>query len=385
MRMGLSSVLCVLVVICALAVPALAGGRAEPSPKRAEQIPVRPAVRPSQVAAFDTATIAAVRAEADWILTAQLPDGAIANHTDRTAIWPYLSNYAAIGLARASAVTGDPRYVSAAWGWLRWYQAHETREGFVADHKVAAGSEISTGDMDSTDAYAGTYLLAVWNAYNVRHDVRALRALRPGIGGALRAIQATTDTDGLTWAKPTWRVKYLMDQAETYAGLRAGARILSVLRDPRAAQAVSQAKRMQAAVGTLWNDETGSFDWAVHDGRARAGTNWSKLYPDALQQAWAVAFGLADSARATDLLRRLTAAHAAWDDPHASDQPDATSYWPIVAWAFQDVGDHTTAVSAKERMRAVALGMSRGWPYTPATAGQLIVLLTGGHVTASSR
>jgi len=27
------------------------------------------------------------------------------------------------------------------------------------------------------------------------------------------------DADGLTWAKPSWHVKYLMDQAEVYAGL----------------------------------------------------------------------------------------------------------------------------------------------------------------------
>ena len=56
-----------------------------------------------------------------------------------------------------------------------------------------------------------------------------LTALANGLDGALRAIEATTDTDGLTWAKPAWHVKYLMDQSEVYAGLQAAKRLFTSL------------------------------------------------------------------------------------------------------------------------------------------------------------
>ena len=88
------------------------------------------------------ASVGQVGSDADWILRAQLPDGAIANYVDRQAIWPYLSNFAAIGLARTAQITGEIRYSEAAWRWLRWYQAHQDKSGFVTDYRVSGGSEV---------------------------------------------------------------------------------------------------------------------------------------------------------------------------------------------------------------------------------------------------
>ena len=112
------------------------------------------------------------------------------------------------------------------------------------------------------------------------------------IAGAVRAIESTQDSDGLTWAKPSWHVKYLMDQAETYAGLVAAANIGDTLRMPKlAAHARGDARRLRAGVAKLWNPRVDAYDWAVHGDGVHAVTNWSVLYPDAMQQAWAVAFG----------------------------------------------------------------------------------------------
>src|SRR4051794_13563321 len=76
---------------------------------------------PEPVAALTTAHMLQIRAEADWIVQAQRSDGAIANYVDKQAVWPYLSSFAAIGLARATAVTGDKTYATRAWKWLSWY------------------------------------------------------------------------------------------------------------------------------------------------------------------------------------------------------------------------------------------------------------------------
>src|SRR5438105_1535712 len=169
-----------------------------------------------------------VASDAAWIRQGQLPDGAIAWYVDRQRISPYLANYSAIGLAEAYRVTRTNADLTAAMSWLSWYAAHENASGFVTDYTVTNGVETSTGDMDSTDAYAGTYLLAVRAASRAGANVRSLSA---GIKGAVSAIEATQDSDGLTWAKPTWQVKYLMDQSEVYAGLKAAADLGTTLGD----------------------------------------------------------------------------------------------------------------------------------------------------------
>ncbi len=334
----------------------------------------------SSAAEADTGS---VTSHADWILIAQLPDGAIAHHVDRVAVWPYLANFAAMGLTRATAVTGDPRYVAATWRWLEWYQGHMDGDGFVTDYAISGGAVVSTGDMDSTDAYAGTFLLAARHAWLVTGDRARLRSLRHGVTKAVGAIEATQDGDGLTWAKPSWRVKYLMDQGEAYAGLRAGADIAGVLGDATlASRATSAADRMYRGVAALWNPATGAYDWAVHEDGTRVPTDWTALDPDALQQLWAVAFGLVDPSRATGLLARFETAHPAWDQPQALDRIDGGSrpvgYWAVVGWAYLRVGDTARAAMAAASLEAAALAAGRAWPFTPSDAGQLIVLTSGG-------
>jgi len=320
-----------------------------------------------------------VDADATWILGTQRADGAIPNHSDGMAVWPYLSNFAAMGLARATEVTGDARYAEGAWRWLLWYQAHQDTNGFVTDYVVTNGVLTSTGDMDSTDAYAGTFLLAAWRTWKATGDTVRLRQLRPGLAAAVSAIEATQDADGLTWAKPSWTVKYLMDQGEAFAGLRAAVDMAGGLGDgDLAGRAATDADRMQAGVDALWNPVTNAYDWAVHPSGARQPTDWSVLYPDALQQAWAVAFGLTTGSRARALMNRLDNAHPRWDQPAATDTfasgPGPVGYWPVAGMAMSRVGRSSRAALAGNRIRSAAIGTGRAWPFTTGNAGQLIQL-----------
>lgn len=380
MRRGtwVTLILFALVATAAVTLPASTDGAdaATPSAGAAVTVPKSAVV---QSPTYSVDTVNAVRSEADWIATAQMPDGAIAHYTDRVKIWPYLSNYAAVGLARATEVTGNGTYAKDAWRWLAWYQGREASTGFVTDYNIVGGVPVSTGDMDSTDAYAGTYLLAVWSAFHADHNKAQLSALRPGINGAVRAIAATTDTDGLTWAKPAWHVKYLMDEAEAYSGLRAATRLYSALGATSASKNVSlRASHLKAGVDGLWNASLASYDWALHGDGARQTTDWSVLYPHTLEQQWAVAFGLTDAGRSVALTEHLTAAHPLWSVPTSTGQPDATDYWPVAGWAEAHAGETDLAASAATTLRGAAQSVSRAWPYTPAVAGQLIVLLTGG-------
>jgi hypothetical protein len=347
---------------CAVAIAALLG----------TAVAMRPAVSEAQLLLAD------VRADADWILGAQLSDGSIANHIDKQNVWPYLSHFASMGLSRAMEVTGDKKYGTAAWRWLRWYQSKMDAQGFVTDYRVENGVPVSNGFMDSTDSYAGMFLVAIRANYRVTRNNKELTALRTGIGKAVRAIEATQEPDGLTWAKPSWRVKYLMDQAEAYAGFVAAADLATILRDSTlAARARADADRMKAGVESLWNAANGSFDWAKHDSGVTVPNDWSFLYSDALQQAWAVAFGLVDRARGDALMNRLNTQQPNWALPAASalfsgGTPQTVGYWPVAGWAYASLGS-SLASGAVSSIRSAAINVGRAWPFTTGNAGQLII------------
>ena len=322
---------------------------------------------------------AATLTDADWILRAQMPDGAIATYVDRVGVSPYLANYAAMGLAAAAAKTGNAGYVAAAWQWVRWYQDHEDQHGFVTDYRVVGGRLQSTGDMDSTDAYAGTYLLAVRDVWSATGDAGRLRSVAQGVAGAVTAIEATQDVDGLTWAKPGWRVKYLMDEAETYAGLVAAVDLAVALGDTvLEARAGADARGIAAGVAGLWNPQTGAYDWAVHGDGSHASTDWGRLYPDAMQQAWAVSFGLVTGDRAKQLMATFAAAQPAWSSPTATadveGQARPVGYWAVPGLAYRLVGNAPRAAAAVLSIEAAADATGRAWPFTPADAGELLLV-----------
>ncbi|HWF52071.1 MAG TPA: hypothetical protein VG294_15630 [Solirubrobacteraceae bacterium] len=320
-----------------------------------------------------------MRTDAEWILSAQLPDGAITTGSGRTAIWPYLGNYAAMGLARAAQLTGTTAYADAAWKWLAWYQAHQDASGFVTDYTVGGDGEVSTGAMDSTDAYAGTFLIAARAAWLATHDRGALRTLGAGIAAAVKAIEATQTSDGLTWAKPGFHIKYLLDQAEAYAGLRAAATLAGATGAGALSQrAMLDAARMRNGVAGLWNPAVGAYSWARGENGAATPAQWSVLYPDAVAQAWSVAFGLARGARAARLMRHFAAAQPQWDEPTARGRfrpaPQRVGYWPVVGWAFAAVGNGGLGTAASAKIEAAAEKVGRDWPFTTADAGELILL-----------
>jgi hypothetical protein len=199
------------------------------------------------------------------------------------------------------------------------------------------------------------------------------------------AIQSLRDLDGLTWAKPTWRVKYLMDNAEAYAGEVAARELGSALGDPVVVvTALQGALHSKAGLLTLWNQSTQAYDWAKHANGYRQPTDWNVLYPDAVEQTWAVAFGIADPALSRVLMARFAQAQPNWDRPMATATYwDGTPYqhrvdfWPVAGWAFQMVGDGGRAAAGAAHIREGAWAINRQYPFTAGTQGQLIVLETG--------
>ncbi|MGH8888691.1 MAG: hypothetical protein ACRDV3_02890 [Acidothermaceae bacterium] len=341
---------------------------------------------PAGTASASTSTRASVSVsniadDANWLLQGQLPDGAIAWYVDKSHISPYLANYAAIGLAEARKQTGAQVYSDAAWSWLHWYAAHQDSNGFVTDYDVdATGIETSTGDEDSTDAYAGTYLSALRATYVVDPNWSQLTSLHSSIAAAVGAIEATQDIDGLTFAKPSWPVKYLMDQTETYNGLVSAGSLASQLGDRALARrARADAAAMKTGIASLWDPPTGAYDWAKSGGLNT--TDWTQLYPDAMEQAWIAGSPAISATRAHQLVNTFVQDQPLWDSPTATASVNGGSgtvgYWSVAGWALLRVGRTSQALAAADSIRTAALAADRDWPFTTGDAAELIVLESG--------
>ena len=338
-----------------------------------------------------SAAVDAIRAEASWIRDAQRPDGAIEPEPDVGEILPYMGNYAVLGLARAASEFHDQADRDAAWRWLSWYQAHQDKAGFVTDYDVADGIETSTGTYDSTDAYAGTFLAAAAATWQADPDKARLRALAPGIGRAAAAIQATQTTDGLTWAKPGYDEQLLMDNAEVYGGLRSAVALATALGESAlAVRATVDARRVAVGVASLWNRDADGFDWAKALNGTISTPHWTILYPDVMENVWALAYGLASPTQAKSILFHLHRQQPSWAKPDlaaasntdgvVSQQP--VGYWPIAGWALILAGQNSGALDAAVTISAGAAAKQRTWPYTVGDAGELIALQSGWPSTA---
>lgn len=346
---------------------------------------------PAHAAAAGVSTLGEITAEANWIESAQMPSGPIAVWPDRPELLrvePYQANYAAIGLARASQLTGNMSYANAAWSYLQWYSsAEQAGTGYVTDYTISDGTQLtSTGGYDSTDAYAGTFLTAVWDTYVATRSESSLATISSGVAGALSAIASTQQPDGLTWATPSYQVAYLMDQAETFGGLEAASEIEEALGNSHLAmEAETRAAELEAGIQSLWNEAGGSYNWAMQANGYEQATNWSNFYPDGLEQVWAVAWGLVPSSRANALMSRFVTEDPQWDNPTASANyltnatmaPQPVSYWPEVAIALNAVGGEGTAATGLASELAAADEVNNAWPFTVGDAGEAIVAASG--------
>jgi hypothetical protein len=323
-------------------------------------------------------------------MASQLPDGAIAQWVDRNRIDPYLGNYAAMGLARASAATGDAQYARAAWRWLAWYRDHMDANGYVTDYTVGPGPdfiETSTGDMDSTDGYAGTFLVALGQTFAASGDAARLRSFAGAATGAVDAILSTQQPDGLTWATPGYHAALLMDQAEAYAGLRSAAGLATAMAAPSlSSKAGPAADAIRQAVAGLWQADGSAFAVARFEDGSVDAASWDTYYPDATSQAWVVAVGdglspnrpLVSASRARALLSRFATRWPQWDRPSAQVAFDsgshAVEFWPMVGRALSSVGRSTAGQHGAAAIVAWARERSWRWPFSVGVAGETLLV-----------
>ncbi len=158
------------------------------------------------------------------------------------------------------------------------------------------GRRTSTEDYDSVDSYAATFLILLHEYYQRVGNRQLFHANRKKIEDVAYLLIYLKDHDGLTRALPDRDSKYLMDNCEVYAGLKAYVALCRALGWPTQQLYSDAVKEVRQGVWTrLYDAPSGMFHWAV-DGQTEHVSDWSRFYPDAFAQLFPIIYGLLDPA-----------------------------------------------------------------------------------------
>lgn len=239
----------------------------------------------------------------DIIRDCQLPDGAFCQMKEApgVAIWipPYFANHAALALLAAYRWKHDPADLTRVKSWLSWCARHQSTEGYIPDFKgPVVGYKISEVPVDAWDSSAALFLL-VLGQYQ-RAGGKLTGELVTAAKRALSCIQKVTDSaDGLTWAKPDYRIKFLEDNIEVYAGLKQAAEFFQKIGNPaKAAEAKKQAEQIGKKLPRYWNEDKGRYAVAIQANgmlddvlkQENVVTQKLEAYPNGQAQLFAIAF-----------------------------------------------------------------------------------------------
>lgn len=312
-------------------------------------------------------------AVSSWLATGSAPSGALLYSPN--VIDPYFANIAAIGM------TKDPNRMPQVMAWINWYVTHLNWPdkwglyGTTYNWNVSSsGTETPANDADSTDSYAATFLSVVWNAWQsgnaqARSLISGLSYQLDVIGGVL--IQ-TQQSDGLTWAKPDYQIKYLMDNCEAYRGLRDLAALFqNAFGDSaRAAYYNNAANAMQNGILSMWKNGT----WGVYrDNLGQdAAANLSTWYADATAQLFPVLMGVLgpSDSRAQQSYAAFNAAWPGW--PALSYNNQDSFPWCLVGTGAAAMGDNSRLATYLDSLRTKYVNTGFPWPFYNAEGGWFI-------------
>lgn len=297
-----------------------------------------------------------VESEVFNIRASQMPDGGISTNYSGAPVWnpndpirvvPYFACISGMGLVFAHRLTGEAALLDDVRSYLDWHSARFEPDGTITDYTGFYPNYNSTGDYDSSDSYGAFYLLLHWLLYQETEDLDYLSDSLPGLLNAAAAIDLTYEPDDLTWAKPTYKIKYTMDNAEVFQGYFAGARLAQVLGEEALydewigrADAVREAIHTHLFVNT---PSPGRYAMAmgssghIHDG-------WETYYPDASANEYAIYY---------THLPGDAQAQSAWQSHKtrfmAGNVPDPGASWSLAAVAHR-MEDRAAFLAAMPRI-----------------------------------
>ncbi len=204
---------------------------------------------------------------------------------------PYIVNVIAI-----YEITNN-RHIEEIKNYILWYLDrlnYPDKDGLIGsiyDFEICDdGTEVSTNNYDSADGYAGTFLYLL----NLYHQKTGDKSLVDSNWKKIKAvaylIPALQTPDGLTKALPFGNdnARYLMDNCEAYAGMKAFNVLSARAGYGQDVFCLKVEKEIKSAIfATLYDKKARNFYWAVDD-TAKHASKWSVFYPDALAQLFPI-------------------------------------------------------------------------------------------------
>jgi len=304
-----------------------------------------------------------VQSEQKWLANLQLSNGALAfrgKENGTVSIVPYFSSITAIALLQKAP---ELEYEDVVTDYFDWHFAH--LNGVASDIYGVPGTiynysaEVLNGIVqwekteqkyDSTDSYAALFLIALWEYYEQTGNAAYLMEHYWHITDVIGAMNATFDKDGLSYAKPNYRVKYLMDNAEVYKGISCAINLFEQVFLPRYDEGTMEKNDVKQTIAhlqekkdgqeqafrtILWNEVEQRYEIGINNsGVALDFSGWSEFYPDAVAQLFPILFGVLDpdSERARKLYQTF-GEYFDWEDMAHYEKGDADFYWGLTAYA----------------------------------------------------
>lgn len=305
-------------------------------------------------------------------------------------VTPYFSHLAVLGVLDA----GQSGSVTMAQRWIQWYVRHlDTAAGVPLDTWYSLDGAYSTtcpvksderqcNTVDAEDSSAALFLVVVDRYITTGGSKSFVRSNKAAIRNVQDTMVSLIDTDGVSWAKKTYPIKYMMDNVEVLAGLEAAARIeKQVFGDTvRAKQLSDRAAVLKTA---LYGGLSGSFyqasstRYAIYkDGAGEFGqSNMKTWYPDIMAQLWPTAFGQnsgtpAFSNAIAALKTQLPPLALEKGDCNALKKVTGDAHAPVIAYTLRK----TKFVGADLLTQCMYSNMqpTYTWPVTAADAGWLL-------------
>lgn len=285
--------------------------------------------------------------ETAWLASLQLENGAIpmtATKNGTVTMNPYFADFAALALLDNSEKYGDnvKKYIEWHFSHLNTAKSdYNSLDATIYDYNITLEEgkiikeEIAQRDgknsYDSTDSYAATFLMVLDKYQKETGDIEFIISKSEDIARITDVIFSTLN-NGLTYAKPDYKVKYLMDNCEVYDGILAAKSLFEVICSESESYNMYLLKCKYAAgwisqsiENTLWNSDSGHYEAAVFaTGDKAFDFSWSEYYPSATAQLFPIMHNVisSDSVRAVNLYNRFCDEY----DWQSFDIPD-DFYW----------------------------------------------------------
>jgi hypothetical protein len=318
----------------------------------------------------------------------------IAAYEDGTArplrrVTPYFSHLAALGLLDS----GSFGSVTAVQRWLQWYIKNRdpqlgvpldtwyTTDGKYGTTCPVKNDPVQCNTVDAEDSSAALFLVTTDRFVTKGGSKSFVRNNK----AAIRAVEDTLikliDADGLSWAKQSYPVKYMMDNVEVLAGLDAAARLQrnvfgdTVRANELTVKATNLRKALYGSTGSFYDSSKGQFAVYEDERGNRGVSDMRTWYPDVMAQLWPAAFYqdsnpvVRENALAA-IAKQLPSLALAQGDCEVLKTVTNNAHAPVIAYIMRL--HKYEGAEALTKCMYKQMSPSFAWPVTAADAGWLL-------------